>query len=78
MNIYEVMEYGSIVYSNEEYGVLITANSVYFNYWVGSLSEGYHNTDCLYLSENILNISLKIIMEYAEKYFNESIEETKE
>tara|TARA_Y100001938_G_C8002358_1_gene385415 strand:- start:254 stop:637 length:384 start_codon:yes stop_codon:yes gene_type:complete len=32
-DIYEVMEYGPIVFSDSEYGVLITVNGAYFNWW---------------------------------------------
>tara|TARA_R100000152_G_C6748353_1_gene171960 strand:+ start:60 stop:446 length:387 start_codon:yes stop_codon:yes gene_type:complete len=32
-DIYEVMEYGPIVFSDKDYGVLITVNGAYFNWW---------------------------------------------
>ena len=46
-NIYEVMEYGSIVFSNEEYGVLITVNGAYFNWWnrVYDWASGFGRTN---------------------------------
>ena len=46
-NIYEVMEYGSIVFSNVEYGVLITVNGAYFNWWnrVYDWASGFGRTN---------------------------------
>jgi hypothetical protein len=45
MNIYEVIELGQIVYANEEYGVIITANGSYLN-WFNGYDGKYENTDC--------------------------------
>ena len=47
-SIYEVFEYGAIVYANEEYDVLITVNGAYYNWWNGDGNGGYVCSDCLY------------------------------
>jgi hypothetical protein len=36
MNIYEVLQYGPILASNQELGVLITINGAYLNAWVSA------------------------------------------
>ena len=46
MNIHEVMEYGYIVASNEDFDMLVTVNGAYFNIWCGDYSGNYVNTEC--------------------------------
>jgi len=45
-SIHEVLTYGSVVASNEDYDLLITVNGAYYNIWVGNFSGKYQNTDC--------------------------------
>lgn len=76
MNIYEVLEYGPIVASNEEFGILITVNGSYFNLWYGVDGE-YNSTDCYSLGADNGLYGLKIvdIMERASKILNDVINE---
>lgn len=46
MNIHQVLEYGYIVASDEDYDLLITVNGAYFNIWSGDMAGNYENTDC--------------------------------
>lgn len=46
MNIHEVMEYGYIVASNEDFDILVTVNGAYYNIWCGDYSGNYTNTEC--------------------------------
>ena len=46
MNIHEVMEYGYIVASDEDFDILITVNGAYYNIWCGDYDGNYTNTDC--------------------------------
>jgi hypothetical protein len=56
MNIHEVLEYGSIVASNEELDLLITVNGAYFNLWVGGgygEETDYTNTEAFDMSSRV-------------------------
>lgn len=44
MNIYEVISYGQVVFSDEELGIIITANGSYLNWWNGT-NNYFENTD---------------------------------
>ena len=46
MNIHEVLTYGSVVASNEEFDILVTVNGAYYNVWCGDYSGNYTNTEC--------------------------------
>ena len=50
--LYEVLEHGSIVASDEEFGALVTVNGAYFNVWFGSAVNGYTCHDCYSLSSD--------------------------
>ena len=45
-SIHEVIEYGYIVATNEDFDILITVNGAYYNIWCGDYSGKYQNTDC--------------------------------
>lgn len=84
MNIYEVMEYGQIVYSNEEFGVLITANGSYLNWWNQNPTDGvfefnYINADCRSTSQKPYHeMTMQELEKSAEEWFNEETEEKEE
>ena len=46
-NIFDVMEYGPIVFSDEDYGVLITVNGAYFNWWNSNGKGGWVCVECM-------------------------------
>lgn len=81
-NIYEVMEYGPVVFSDEETGTLITVNGSYFNWWqpAGRRSDGTHiwvNTECRATGfPNGLydGASLSSLMDRANEWFREVTE----
>lgn len=83
-SIFEVMEYGPIVFSDEETGVLITVNGSYFNWWYrrGRRSDGtptWENTECRAtgLDRGLYEPSatLKSLMDRAEQWFQEVMSE---
>lgn len=45
-SIHEVIQYGYIVATDEEFDILITVNGAYYNIWCGDYSGKYQNTDC--------------------------------
>lgn len=83
MNIFEAMEYGPIVASNEELGLFVTANGSYLNLWVLNGQE-LTNTDCRSfddaqdLPNGIMSLSLLEVTNRAEAYLNEAMNEGSE
>ena len=82
-SIFEVMEYGPIVFSDEETGVLITVNGSCFNWWVRRETvrgdEKWVNTECraTSLDRGLYEPSatLKSLMDRAEQWFQEVMSE---
>lgn len=84
MDIYEVIDSsGPVVFANEEVGILITASGSYFNWWTGQgRYDGWVCTDsrATGLERGLYEekATLKSLMERAEKWFNEVMNEAKE
>lgn len=74
-NVFEVLEYGPIVASNDDHGLLVTANGSYLNLWVGDSETGFINTDVRHVNAENGLYGLKItdVMERAEAYLAEVI-----
>ena len=51
--IHEVMEYGSIIASDEDFDILIGVNGAYFNLWVGDGTGRYNNTECYDMASRV-------------------------
>lgn len=51
--IHEVMEYGSIIASDEDFDILIGVNGAYFNLWVGDGTGRYNNTECFDMASRV-------------------------
>ena len=69
MNIYEVLEYGAIVYGDEDQCMIITFNGhATFNVWrgVGGIWDG---VDCFTRYETTLNDAPKVARNWAESRF---------
>jgi len=54
-DIYEVMEYGSVIASDSEAGHLMTVNGAYFNLWVTEADGGWVCVECYDVESRINN-----------------------
>jgi len=80
-NIHQVLEYGSIVASNDDLDILITANGAYYNFWCGDYSGKYNCTDCRYIDlgmDGLYGADMVKIIEGAEKYLEDALAEDME
>lgn len=76
-NIHEVLEYGPIVFSSEEYGVIITINGSYLNWWI-ERNGGWENTDCRSGHPDLYTLTVSEAMDAAERWFMEETKQIKE
>jgi hypothetical protein len=78
MSIYEVFEYGPIVFANVEWGVLITINGAYLNWWNHGFENGievWYNTECRSGHPNLYKLITADAMDLAEAWFNEVMDQ---
>jgi hypothetical protein len=71
MNIHEVLEYGAIVYSDQDVDVLITANGSSLNYWTTTSSGEYECTESRIFEEDLFSLSLADVTSIAQSWFDE-------
>jgi len=76
-NIHEVFGYGPIVFTSEEYGVIITINGSYLNWWVAR-KDGWENVDCRSGHPDLYNLTVSDAMDLAERWFMEETKQIKE
>lgn len=79
-NIHEVLNYGSVVASNEYLDILITVNGAYFNIWCGDYSGKYQNTDCRAtgFEGGLYGQDMVKVVEKAEAILEEIVSDTEE
>jgi hypothetical protein len=78
MKLHEVIGYGPIVYCSEDYGILITINGSYLNWWVETGNGLWTNTDCRSGHPDLYTLTVAKAMDLAEAWFNEVMEYTEE
>ena len=79
MNIHEVIEYGPVVFTDEELDVLVTVNGAYFNWWNGNGEGDYHCSTCRYNgSGDLYTQTVSETMDLAKAWYNEEIAEMEE
>lgn len=75
MNIYEVLEYGQVVFSDEELGIIITANGSYLNWWNGT-DNYFENTDARSTAgKPYYEMTMRELEDKAKEWYNDVMEE---
>lgn len=72
-SIHEVLEYGPICASNDEFDVLVTVNGAYLNLWCGDHSGNYTNTDCRAMTKDLYNTTGAEMKDLAKRYLEEAL-----
>ena len=70
MNIYQVLEYGPIVASEEDYSLLVTVNGAYLNLWAYDGSE-YKCLDCRPPSDDLYTLTVSQAIDQAKAYLED-------
>lgn len=82
-DLLDVLSYGPIIYpcfndtrDARDFGFdcFVTINGTYLNFWTGSSDDGWTNTDCRYVGDNVGSWTLDQIIEKAKSYYEDSLE----
>ena len=72
LNIHEVLEFGSVAFSDPVSDTLITINSAYLNWWSGEFQGAYTNTAVRRRSPSERHLSVSEARELARSWFEET------
>ena len=72
MNIYEVLEYGPVVATDEDYCLLVTVNGAYLNLWAYDRSE-YKCLDCRPPSDDLYTLTVSEAIDQAKAYLEDTL-----
>jgi hypothetical protein len=72
LNIHEVLEFGSVAFSDPVSDTLITINSAYLNWWSGEFQGAYTNTAVRRRSPSERHLTVSEARELARSWFEET------